>query len=53
MDMALWALNQKASAKDLADMLSISESQATYVYRDIENKRRTTAYLHKSALLVG
>lgn len=51
MDMALWALNQNLSAKDLSGMLDISESQASYVYNDIENKRRTTAYLHKNALL--
>lgn len=51
MDMALWALNNNISASDLAGMLGISEAQASYVYTDIENKRRTTAYLHKNALL--
>jgi NAD+ synthase len=53
MDMALWAFNENLSADDLASMLDISNSQAAYVFSDIENKRRTTAYLHKSALLVG
>ena len=53
MDMALWALNQRASASELADMIGITEAQANYVYSDIENKRRTTAYLHKNGLLVG
>jgi NAD+ synthase len=53
MDIALWAYNLKASAEDLAGMLGISNDQASYVFKDIENKRRTTQYLHKSAILVG
>jgi NAD+ synthase len=53
MDMALWAYNQKASAEELADMLEINLDRAQYVYKDIENKRKTTAYLHKNAILVG
>lgn len=53
MDMALWAYNKKVGANDLAAMLGISNSQSAYVFSDIENKRRTTAYLHKSAITVG
>jgi NAD+ synthase len=53
MDMALWAYNLNASAEDLAGMLGINKDQASYVFKDIENKRRTTQYLHKSAILVG
>jgi NAD+ synthase len=53
MDMALWAYKLKASTDDLADMLGISKDQASFVFNDIENKRRTTQYLHKSAILVG
>jgi NAD+ synthase len=53
MDMALWAYNIKASAEDLANMLGINNDQANYVFKDIESKRRTTLYLHKSAILVG
>jgi NAD+ synthase len=53
MDKALWAYNVKASAGDLAEMLGISNDQAQFVFTDIENKRRTTAYLHKSAIRVG
>jgi NAD+ synthase len=53
MDMALWAYNLKVSTEDLADMLGINKDHASYVFKDIENKRRTTQYLHKSAILVG
>jgi NAD+ synthase len=53
MDIALWAYNQEASVDDLAGMLDISTKQAQYVFNDIENKRKTTAYLHKTALLAG
>lgn len=52
MDLALWVHNQNASSDELAEILDINKSQAANVYRDIENKRRTTAYLHKNALLV-
>ncbi len=53
MDMALWAYNQNASTEDLAQMLEIDKVHAEYVFQDIENKRKTTAYLHKSGILVG
>jgi NAD+ synthase len=50
MDMALWAYNQNASTAELAEMIDITEEQAKYIYSDIETKRRTTAYLHKSPI---
>jgi NAD+ synthase len=53
MDMALWAFNNQVNAEDLAAMLDISTDQAEYVFKDIENKRRTTAYLHLNAVRVG
>ena len=52
MDKALWAHNIGATAEQLASMLSITPEQATYIYRDIEQKRKTTAYLHAKPCLV-
>ena len=52
MDLALWALNNGCSAADLAAVLDIDEAHAEFVYRDIETKRATTAYLHAAGVLV-
>lgn len=52
MDIALWAHNHDIAAADLAEFLDIDKLQAAYIYKDIENKRRTTHYMHASAVLV-
>jgi NAD+ synthase len=52
MDKALWAHNNGAPASELAQMLGITEEQAKYVYQDIENKRKTTHYLHAKPYLI-
>ncbi len=52
MDLALWAYNHHRPAAELAGVLRISEDQARHIYADIENKRRTTAYLHARPLVV-
>lgn len=52
MDLALWSHNHAVPVAELAAQLSLSVEAATRVYRDIESKRRGTAYLHSSALLV-
>jgi NAD+ synthase len=52
MDVALWCYNQGKPASELAALLGLDATRAEYVYRDIEAKRRTTAPLHWSALLV-
>ncbi len=52
MDLALWALNHGRPASELATALDIDVTRAEAVYEDIRNKRRTTAYLHRSAVLV-
>ncbi|MCI0505905.1 MAG: NAD(+) synthase [Gammaproteobacteria bacterium] len=52
MDYALWAHNHQVPAKELADFLGVNESQAEWIYRDIESKRRATAYMHAKAFLV-
>lgn len=52
MDLALWAHNHAIPADDLAGFLGVSREQAAFIYRDIETKRRTTAYLHARPVLV-
>lgn len=52
MDIALWAHNHGVATAELAGYLGMSEEQARFVYRDIENKRNATRYLHAQALLV-
>jgi NAD+ synthase len=53
MDLALWALNHGHPASELASALGVSELQAQAVYDDIQNKRRTTRYLHQPPVLVS
>ena len=52
MDLALWAYNHGVSAGALARALGTTEEKATYLYRDIETKRRTTRYLHALPALI-
>lgn len=52
MDLALWAYNHQRTTAELAGVLRIAEDQARHIYADIENKRRTTAYVHARPLLV-
>lgn len=52
MDAALWHLNNSKPVSELANALSIDEQHAQYIYDDIENKRRTTAPLHWSGILM-
>lgn len=52
MDLALWAYNHALPAADLAQCLALEETRALAIYTDIEAKRRTTRYLHDSAVLI-
>jgi len=52
MDLALWAYNNKKPASELASILDLTEEQASFIYKDIENKRKTTAMLHWPAILI-
>lgn len=52
MDVALWHHNEGKPASELAACLAITEQQANFIYHDIEAKRRTTAPLHWSGLLM-
>lgn len=52
MDLALWAHNHRVPAADLARVLNVTAERAQFVYADIEKKRRTTRYLHRSPVLI-
>ncbi|MES9853045.1 MAG: NAD(+) synthase [Candidatus Thiodiazotropha sp. L084R] len=52
MDKALWAHNRGATDVELAEMLNITEDQARFVKQDIDNKRKTTHYLHAKPYLI-
>lgn len=52
LDLALWAHNHAVPVKELAGCLGVSQEQAAFIYKDIETKRRTTAYLHAKPVLV-
>ncbi|MDX1701802.1 MAG: NAD(+) synthase [Melioribacteraceae bacterium] len=52
MDYALWAHNNDTPAKDLAKFLEITNTQAEWIYKDIQIKRQTTAYLHAKPYLI-
>ena len=53
MDLAMWASDHSLPAAELATALSIPLAAANAIYTDIENKRRTTKYLHLPPLDCG
>ena len=54
MDLCLWAKNHDVPAGEAAAALDLEEGQVERVYKDIEQKRRSTRYLHlKAQLLEG
>lgn len=52
MDIALWAYNNKLPESELATLINTNSDQASFIYKDIENKRKTTAFQHWPALLI-
>jgi NAD+ synthase len=52
MDLCLYGRNHGVPAADVAEAIGLSVSQVERVYRDIDQKRRTTRYLHTRPLLV-
>ena len=52
LDLLLWALNHGVSAEEAAGAAGLASEQVERVYRDIEQKRRTTRILHLAPLLV-
>jgi NAD+ synthase len=52
MDLCLYARNHKISPVDVAPAVGLSPDQVERVFKDIDQKRRTTKYLHARPLLV-
>ncbi|MCL2013139.1 MAG: NAD(+) synthase [Cystobacterineae bacterium] len=52
LDLILWAKNHEVSPQEAAHVLGYSEAQIQRAYEDIEQKRRSTAYLHAPPLLL-
>ncbi len=52
MDLCLYGLNNAVAVDDVAAAAGLTAEQVRRVYRDIEQKRRTTAYLHEPPVLV-
>jgi NAD+ synthase len=53
MDLCLWAKNNNVAAADVAGALELTAAQVERVYKDIDQKRRTTRYLHLPAQLLS
>jgi NAD+ synthase len=52
LDLCLYALNTGAPAASVTEAAGLGEEDVERVFRDIESKRRATAYLHEPPLLV-
>jgi len=52
MDVCLYGLNHGIPSDEVADAADLTLEQVQRVYRDIEQKRRSTAYLHGVPVLV-
>jgi NAD+ synthase len=53
MDLALWAKNHGVSATEAAPVIGLTPPQVEWVYRDIDQKRSTTRYMHLPPVLCG
>ena len=52
MDLCLYGLNHRVPVEEVAAAAGLTAQQVERVYRDIEQKRRTTRYLHARPRLV-
>ena len=52
MDLCLYGRNHEVPSADVAAAIGLTGEQVERVYRDIDQKRRTTKYLHAKPLLV-
>jgi NAD+ synthase len=52
MDLCLYGLNHDIPTAEVAEATGLTVEQVERVYRDIEQKRRTTAYFHAAPMLV-
>jgi NAD+ synthase len=46
MDLCLWAMDHRVPARDVGNIVGLTEEQIERVFRDIEAKRRVSRYLH-------
>jgi NAD+ synthase len=53
MDLCLYAHNHGVAASDVASAVGLSREQVERIFKDIEQKRRATRYLHAPPLLVA
>ena len=52
MDVCLYGRNHNVPAADVAEAVGLTAAQVERIYRDIDQKRRTTRYLHARPALV-
>jgi NAD+ synthase len=52
LDLLLWAKNHGVDAETVGRTMSLTPQQVERVYDDIDQKRRTTAYLHRRPVLL-
>lgn len=52
MDYCLYGLNNAIDAEEVGEAIGYTREQVERVYQDIENKRRTTHYLHMAPVLM-
>lgn len=52
LDLLLWAKNHQIPAEEVGRVMGMPTEQVERVYADIDQKRRTTAYLHLPPLLL-
>jgi NAD+ synthase len=52
LDLLLWAKNHAVPAGEAARVMGLGPEQVRRVYDDIDQKRRTTAYLHAAPILL-
>ena len=52
MDLALYARNHSVPASEAAPVIGLRPEQVERIYKDIDQKRRTTRYLHARPMLV-
>jgi NAD+ synthase len=53
MDLCLWAKNHAVAPGEIAAAVGLTAAQVERVYRDIDQKRATTRYLHLAPVLCG
>ena len=52
MDLCLYAKNHNIRPDEVANTLDLTSEQVSRIYKDIDQKRRTTRYLHLKPLLI-